>query len=103
PGLVNTHHHMYQNLTRSYAPAINGSLFSWLAVLYPLRAGLDEAAADLSAWQGRAELALGRWTTTSDHLSVAPQARGALSTPCAPGGSAGGRSGALWSAVRAVR
>ena len=34
PGLVNTHHHMYQNLTRSYGPAINGSLFSWLTALY---------------------------------------------------------------------
>jgi len=45
PGLINTHHHMYQNLTRSYAPAINGSLFSWLAVLYPLWARIDEEAA----------------------------------------------------------
>ncbi len=42
PGLVNTHHHIYQNLTRSYGPAINGSLFSWLTALYPLWAGLDE-------------------------------------------------------------
>ena len=39
PGLVNTHHHIYQNLTRSYGPAINGSLFSWLTALYPLWAG----------------------------------------------------------------
>lgn len=54
PGLVNTHHHMYQNLTRSYGPAINGSLFSWLTVLYPLWAGLDEEAAYLSAWIGLA-------------------------------------------------
>ncbi len=37
PGLVNTHHHMYQNLTRSYAPVVNGTLFEWLAGLYPLR------------------------------------------------------------------
>ena len=36
PGLINTHHHMYQNLTRAYAPAINGSLFDWLTALYPV-------------------------------------------------------------------
>src|SRR5690349_5197303 len=35
PGLVNTHHHIYQNLTRSYAPAVNGTLFDWLTTLYP--------------------------------------------------------------------
>jgi len=57
PGLINTHHHMYQNLTRSYGPAINGPLFSWLAVLYPLWARIDEEAAYLSAWVGLAELA----------------------------------------------
>ncbi len=76
PGLVNTHHHMYQNLTRSYGPAINGSLFSWLTALYPLWAGLDEEAAYLSAWVGLAELALGGCTTTTDHLYVAPRGGG---------------------------
>jgi 8-oxoguanine deaminase len=76
PGLVNTHHHMYQNLTRSYAPAINGSLFSWLSILYPLWAGIDEEAAYLSAWVGLAELALGGCTTTTDHLYVAPRGGG---------------------------
>ena len=65
PGLVNTHHHIYQNLTRSFGPAINGSLFSWLTALYPLWAGLDEEAAYLSAWVGLAELALGGCTTSS--------------------------------------
>ena len=35
PGLVNTHHHMFQNLTRAFAPALGGSLFDWLRVLYP--------------------------------------------------------------------
>ena len=54
PGLINTHHHIYQNLTRSYGPAINGSLFSWLTALSPLWAGLDEEAAYLSAWVGLA-------------------------------------------------
>jgi cytosine/adenosine deaminase-related metal-dependent hydrolase len=78
PGLVNTHHHMYQNLTRSYTPAINGSLFSWLTALYPLWAGLDEEAAYLSAWVGLAELALGGCTTTTDHLYVAPRGGGDL-------------------------
>src|ERR1700728_2788443 len=59
PGLVNTHHHIYQNLTRSYGPAINGSLFSWLTALYPLWGRIDEEAAYLSAWVGLAELARG--------------------------------------------
>jgi len=54
PGLINTHHHMYQNLTRSYKPAVNGSLFTWLSTLYPLWAGLDEEAAYASAWIGLA-------------------------------------------------
>jgi cytosine/adenosine deaminase-related metal-dependent hydrolase len=78
PGLVNTHHHIYQNLTRSYGPAINGSLFSWLTALYPLWAGLDEEAAYLSAWVGLAELALGGCTTSTDHLYVAPRGGGDL-------------------------
>ena len=80
PGLINTHHHMYQNLTRSYGPAINGSLFSWLTALYPLWAGIDEEAAYLSAWVGFAELALGGCTTTTDHLYVAPRGGGDLWT-----------------------
>jgi cytosine/adenosine deaminase-related metal-dependent hydrolase len=78
PGLVNSHHHMYQNLTRSYAPAVNGSLFEWLTTLYPLWARLDEEAAYLSAWIGLAELALGGCTTTTDHLYVAPRGGGDL-------------------------
>src|SRR5579872_5832996 len=80
PGLVNTHHHLYQNLTRSFTPAINGSLFSWLTVLYPLWARLDEESAYLSAWVGLAELALGGCTTTADHLYVAPRHGGDLWT-----------------------
>jgi cytosine/adenosine deaminase-related metal-dependent hydrolase len=78
PGLVNTHHHIYQNLTRSYGPAINGTLFSWLTTLYPLWAGIDEEAAYLSAWVGFAELLLGGCTTTMDHLYVAPRGGGDL-------------------------
>lgn len=76
PGLVNTHHHLYQNLTRCYAPAIRGGLFEWLTTLYPLWAGLDEEASYLSARVGLAELALGGCTTTVDHLYVAPAGGG---------------------------
>ena len=78
PGLVNTHHHMYQNLTRSYSPTVNGTLFEWLSGLYPLWAGLDEEAAYLSAWVALAELALGGCTTSTDHLYVAPAGGGDL-------------------------
>jgi len=78
PGLINTHHHIFQNLTRSYRPAVNGSLFGWLSTLYPLWAGLDEEAAYLSAWIGLAELALGGCTTTTDHLYVHPKGGGDL-------------------------
>src|SRR5215510_13089541 len=78
PGLVNTHHHMYQNLTRSYAPTVNGTLFEWLSGLYPLWAGVDEEAAYLSAWVALAELALGGCTTSTDHLYVAPRGGGDL-------------------------
>jgi 8-oxoguanine deaminase len=78
PGLINTHHHIYQNLTRAYAPAVNGSLFDWLTTLYPIWAGLDEEAAYLSAWVGLAELALGGCTTSTDHLYVHPKGAGDL-------------------------
>ena len=52
PGLVNTHHHLYQNLTRAFAPALTGGLFDWLVTLYPLWARLDEEAAYVSAYVG---------------------------------------------------
>jgi cytosine/adenosine deaminase-related metal-dependent hydrolase len=78
PGLINTHHHIYQNLTRSYRPAVNGTLFQWLTTLYPRWALLDEEAAYVSAWVGVAELALGGCTTTTDHLYVHPRGAGDL-------------------------
>jgi cytosine/adenosine deaminase-related metal-dependent hydrolase len=78
PGLINTHHHIYQNLTRAYRPAVNGTLFTWLTTLYPLWAELDEEAAYLSAWVGLAELALGGCTTSTDHLYVHPRHAGDL-------------------------
>ncbi|MDQ6698332.1 MAG: 8-oxoguanine deaminase [Actinomycetota bacterium] len=80
PGLINTHHHIYQNLTRSYRPAVNGSLFQWLTTLYPRWALLDEEAAYVSAWVGLAELALGGCTTSTDHLYVHPRGAGDLIT-----------------------
>ena len=78
PGLINTHHHIFQNLTRSYRPAVNGTLFQWLTTLYPRWSRLDEEAAYLSAWVGLAELALGGCTTTTDHLYVHPRGAGDL-------------------------
>jgi cytosine/adenosine deaminase-related metal-dependent hydrolase len=78
PGLVNTHHHLYQNLTRAYAPALTGGLFDWLVTLYPLWARLDEEAAHVSAYVGLTELALSGCTTSSDHLYVHPHGTGDL-------------------------
>jgi cytosine/adenosine deaminase-related metal-dependent hydrolase len=78
PGLVNTHHHIYQNLTRSFAPATKVSLFDWLTTLYPRWAHLDEEASYVSAWVGLAELALGGCTTSTDHLYVHPAGGGDL-------------------------
>jgi cytosine/adenosine deaminase-related metal-dependent hydrolase len=80
PGLVNTHHHIYQNLTRAYRPATSSNLFGWLTTLYPIWAGLDEEASYLSAWVGLAELALGGCTTSMDHLYVHPSGGGDLIT-----------------------
>src|ERR1700678_2450237 len=48
PGLINTHHHIYQNLTRAYAPAVTAPLFGWLSTLYPLWSRLDEESAYVS-------------------------------------------------------
>ncbi|MDQ4137225.1 MAG: 8-oxoguanine deaminase [Actinomycetota bacterium] len=73
PGLINTHHHIYQNLTRSFGPAINGTLFEWLTTLYPMWARLDQDGAYYSAYVGMAELLLGGCTTSTDHLYVHPR------------------------------
>ena len=78
PGLVNSHHHIYQNLTRSFAPAVRSALFDWLRVLYPRWAGLDEESVYVSTFVGLAELALGGCTTTTDHLYVHPAGGGDL-------------------------
>ena len=78
PGLVNTHHHLYQNLTRAFAPALGGGLFEWLRTLYPVWSRLDEEAAYVSAWVGLCELALGGCTTSTDHLYLHPRGAGDL-------------------------
>src|SRR3954466_14566281 len=78
PGLVNTHHHLYQNLTRAFAPALTGGLFEWLVTLYPLWARLDEEAAYVSAYVGLTELAQSGCTTSTDHLYVYPRGAGDL-------------------------
>ena len=78
PGFVNTHHHLYQNLTRAFTPAVRAGLFDWLRALYPRWAGIDEEAVYLSTFVGLAELALGGCTTTSDHLYVHPAGAGDL-------------------------
>src|SRR5882757_715116 len=69
PGFVNTHHHIFQNLTRTALPALAAQdFFSWLRALIPLWLQLDEEAVYVSAWIGLAELACGGTTTTSDMM-----------------------------------
>ncbi|MCE2658279.1 MAG: 8-oxoguanine deaminase [Rubrivivax sp.] len=72
PGLVNTHHHMYQSLTRAVPAAQNAELFGWLRTLYPLWAGLTPEMARVSAQVAMAELLLSGCTTSSDHLYLYP-------------------------------
>jgi 8-oxoguanine deaminase len=78
PGLVNTHHHLYQTLTRAYAPAADAELFDWLRTLYPIWAGLDEECVEVATLAGMAELLLSGCTTTSDHHYLFPRGRGNL-------------------------
>jgi cytosine/adenosine deaminase-related metal-dependent hydrolase len=70
PGLVNTHHHLYQALTRAFAQ--DEELFGWLVALYPVWAGLDGEWEAAAARVGLAELALSGCTTTTDHHYVFP-------------------------------
>jgi cytosine/adenosine deaminase-related metal-dependent hydrolase len=72
PGLVNAHHHLWQNLTRSYAPMTTTDFLGWLGALYPLWSRIDVDGIHLSTRIGLAELALGGCTTTSDHLYLQP-------------------------------
>jgi cytosine/adenosine deaminase-related metal-dependent hydrolase len=73
PGLVNTHHHLYQTLTR--ARAQQADLFSWLRELYPVWARIDAEAEYAAARTGLAELALSGCTTVFDHHYVFPRGR----------------------------
>jgi len=73
PGLVNTHHHLCQTLTRAHPAAANAKLFDWLTTLYPVWARLDEEAVHVAALVGMAELMLSGCTTTSDHHYLFPR------------------------------
>lgn len=70
PGLINTHHHMFQTLTRVIAQ--DKELFEWLTRLYPIWARLNSEAAYISAKLAMAELILSGCTTSSDHLYIYP-------------------------------
>ena len=72
PGLVNTHHHFFQTLTRNLPAAQNADLFTWLKVHYPIWAGLTPEAMTVSAKIAIAELLLSGCTTTSDHTYLWP-------------------------------
>jgi cytosine/adenosine deaminase-related metal-dependent hydrolase len=72
PGLVNTHHHLYQTLTRVIAPAQDYELFDWLKTLYPIWARMKPEAIQVSTQIGVAELLLSGCTTASDHLYIFP-------------------------------
>lgn len=80
PGLVNAHHHLYQNLTRAHPPMTDKPLFGWLQSLYPLWRAIDTEAVHVSAWVGLAELALSGCTTSTDHLYLHPRGAGDLLT-----------------------
>jgi 8-oxoguanine deaminase len=72
PGLVNTHHHFYQTLTRAIPAAQNVDLFSWLKTLYPIWSRLTSEGVYASAQLCAAELMLSGCTTASDHLYIFP-------------------------------
>ena len=72
PGLVNTHHHMVQSLTRAVPQVQNAELFSWLKGLYPIWAGLTPEMVRVSTQIAMAELLLSGCTTSSDHLYIYP-------------------------------
>jgi len=72
PGLINTHHHMYQSLTRAVPGGQDAELFDWLSSLYMLWSGLTPAMVHTSALIAMAELMLSGCTTASDHLYLFP-------------------------------
>ncbi|HEY5981500.1 MAG TPA: 8-oxoguanine deaminase [Microlunatus sp.] len=72
PGLINTHHHFYQTLTRAWAPVVNTPLFPWLTNLYPVWARLTPADLELATTVALAELLLSGCTTAADHHYLFP-------------------------------
>ncbi|MBE3638682.1 8-oxoguanine deaminase [Mangrovicoccus algicola] len=72
PGLINTHHHLYQSLTRAVPAGQDALLFGWLQTLYPIWARFTPEHMRVSAMTGLAELALSGCTLTSDHLYLFP-------------------------------
>jgi cytosine/adenosine deaminase-related metal-dependent hydrolase len=72
PGLINTHHHMYQSLTRAVPAVQNAELFGWLKGLYPIWARLTPEMIHVSTQVAMAELLLSGCTTSSDHLYIYP-------------------------------
>ncbi len=72
PGLINTHHHFYQTLTRAIPTAQNANLFNWLKTLYPIWAQMTPEDIFISTQTAMAELALSGCTTASDHLYLFP-------------------------------
>lgn len=72
PGLVNTHHHLYQSLTRAVPGGQDALLFGWLHTLYPIWAGFGPEEMRVSAMLGLSELALSGCTMSSDHLYLFP-------------------------------
>ncbi len=74
PGLINTHHHFYQTLTRAQPAALNKKLFPWLQSLYPIWAGLDRPMISAATELAAAELLLSGCTTAADHHYIFPEA-----------------------------
>jgi cytosine/adenosine deaminase-related metal-dependent hydrolase len=72
PGLINTHHHFYQTLTRAIPQAQDANLFNWLTTLYPIWARLTAKDIQISTQTALSELALSGCTTASDHLYLFP-------------------------------
>ena len=72
PGLINTHHHFYQTLTRATPQALDRELFEWLAALYPIWGRLTPDLLDCAVTVAMAELLLSGCTTTTDHHYVFP-------------------------------
>ncbi|MBS4697744.1 8-oxoguanine deaminase [Aeromonas allosaccharophila] len=73
PGLINTHHHFYQTLTRAWGPVVNQPLFPWLKTLYPVWARLTPDGLALASKVAMAELLLSGCTTAADHHYLFPR------------------------------